>query len=102
MLTSFRLGSHKLEIEIGRINNARRENRICKMCNMNEIESEFHFIMCYPKYRSIRLKCFGNNAWPTLEKFKSLMSTKRKNLITQLSNYIKEAFFVRKNVLNIM
>ena len=30
------------------------------------------------------------------------MSTKRKNLIIQLSNYIKEAFIVRKNVLNIM
>ena len=60
LLTSFRLGSHKLEIEIGRINNVRRENRICKMCNMNVIESEFHFIMCCPMYRSVRLKYFGN------------------------------------------
>ena len=51
---------------------------------------------------SFLLKCFGNIAWPTLEKFKSLMSTKRKNLIIQLSNYIKEAFSVRKNVLDIM
>ena len=102
LLTSFRLGSHKLEIEIGRINNVGRDNRICKMCNMNVIESEFHFIMCCPKYRSIRLKCFGNIAWPTLEKFKSLRSTKRKNLIIQLSNYIKEAFSLRRNVLDIM
>ena len=60
LLTSSRLGSHKLEIEIGRIKNVRRNIRICKMCNMNVIESEFHFIICCPKYRSIRLKCFGN------------------------------------------
>ena len=96
LLTSFRLDSHKLEIEIGRIKNERRENRICKMCNMNVIESEFHFIIFCPKSRSIRLKCFGSIAWTTLEKFKSLMSTKRKNLVIQLSNYIKEAFSVRK------
>ena len=51
------------------------------MCNMNVNESEFHFIMCCPKYQSIRLKCFGNVVWPTLEKFKSLMSRKIKNLI---------------------
>ena len=54
------------------------KNRICKMCHMNVNESEFHFIMCCPKYRSVRLKCFGNIIWPTLEKFKSLMCTKRK------------------------
>ena len=66
------------------------------MCNMNVIESEFHFIICCPKYRSVRLKCFGNISWPTLDKFKSLMSTKRNNLIIQLSNYIKGAFIVRK------
>ena len=102
LLNTFRLGSHKLEIEIGRINNVRREDRICKVCNMNVIESEFHFFMCCPKDRSIRLKCFDNIARPTLEKFKSLVSTKRKKLIFQLSNYTKEAFSVRKNVLNIM
>ena len=33
---------------------------------------------------------------------KLYLSTKRKNLIIQLSNYIKQAFSVRKNVLNIM
>ena len=33
-----------------------------------KIETEFHFIMCCPKYRSIRLECFGNIAWPTPEK----------------------------------
>ena len=45
---------------------------------MNVIESENYSIMCCSKYRSIRLKCFGNIAWPTLENFKSLMSTKKK------------------------
>ena len=59
---------HKIEIEVGRINNVRREDLICKIF-MNVIESEFHFIIC-SKYgiRPIILKCFSNIAWPTLEK----------------------------------
>ena len=53
------------------------------------------------KYKNISLKCFDNIAWLTLEKFNYSMSIKRKKTVIQLSNYIKEAFSVRKNVLNI-
>ena len=47
-LTRFRLSSHNLEIELGRYHGIDRENRICKICNLNSIESEFHFLLCCP------------------------------------------------------
>ena len=40
-LTCFRLGSHRLEIELGRITGIDRESRLCKLCNSN-VETEYH------------------------------------------------------------
>ena len=46
LLTSFRLGSHKLEIEIGKINNVIIEHRTCEMCYMKSIGLEFFILSC--------------------------------------------------------
>ena len=43
-LTWFLLGSHRLEIELGRITGIDRENR-CKLCNSN-VETEYHVVLC--------------------------------------------------------
>ena len=40
-LSRFRLSSHSLEIETGRYTNVERNNRICRLCNMNVVESEY-------------------------------------------------------------
>jgi hypothetical protein len=40
---NFRVGSHELEIETGRHRNISRQNRLCKACNKNAIEDEYHF-----------------------------------------------------------
>ena len=42
-LSGFRLSSHNLALETGRYYNIQKENRICTFCNMNKIESEYHF-----------------------------------------------------------
>ena len=54
-LTQLRICSHNLEIEFGRFNNIRvsRENRLCKLCNMKSVESEFHFLLVCPKYKHL-------------------------------------------------
>ena len=39
LITRLRLASHHLEIEIGRHNRIDRNNRICKLCNSNAIET---------------------------------------------------------------
>ena len=42
--TQLRLSAHKLAIETGRWHNVPRENRFCKHCDMNAIETESHFL----------------------------------------------------------
>ena len=40
-----RTSSHDLEIEKGRYNRIRREDRLCKLCNLHQIETEYHFYL---------------------------------------------------------
>lgn len=42
-LTQFRLSSHDLAVERGRYENLIRNERICKLCNSNCVENEYHF-----------------------------------------------------------
>ena len=51
--------SHKLQIEIGRHHNIPRENRLCKLCDLNKVEDEDHFISECPAYSITRLETFG-------------------------------------------
>ena len=51
-LTRLRCSSHSLEIEVGRYhyNRTDRQNRLCKLCNMNMVENEYHFVLVCPAY----------------------------------------------------
>ena len=94
----FRLSSHPLEIETGRLKNIPRENRLCKMCIFNQIESEYHFLLCCPKYSVIRTKYLGSIPWPCIGKFNSLMATSNKRTLIKVVNFLKEAFSLRKEL----
>ncbi|XP_045167413.2 RAB6A-GEF complex partner protein 2-like [Mercenaria mercenaria] len=50
-----RIGSHDLEIETGRHRKIERENRLCRKCNKNIIEDEFHFLLCCEFYSELRM-----------------------------------------------
>ena len=98
-LTQLRLSSHCLEIEVGRYTNVQRENRLCKLCNQNSIESEYHFVLCCSRYRDIRLKYIGRYSWPNVNKFIHLMTTNNRIRLVNLARYIKEAMLIRNNTL---
>ena len=55
-ITKMRCSSHKLMIEKGRYLNLERNQRVCSMCNLNDIEDEFHFILRCPAYYDLRKK----------------------------------------------
>ena len=46
-LAAFRLSAHNLDIERGRHIKVPRENRICRLCSMSMVGSEFHFLLAY-------------------------------------------------------
>ena len=47
-LSKFRCSNHSLRIESGRIDNIGYVNRICKMCTLDKVENEFHFLLECP------------------------------------------------------
>ncbi len=86
-IASIRLGSHNLEIETGRFNNVIRAQRICKLCNMNCVESEYHFLCICPAYSSLRRQ-YIHVSWPTLDKYYRLLSTKSNDCYINLANML--------------
>ena len=42
-LVALMLSAHNLDIERGRHINVPRENRVCRLCSISMVESEFHF-----------------------------------------------------------
>ena len=86
----FRLSSHDLAIESGRYDDTPRSDRLCKFCNLNVVENEYHFLLVCPLYIDIRRKYFNSYFchWPTLMKFENLMSVKSKRKINNLAKYV--------------
>ena len=54
MLTKLRLSAHQLKIERGRYSNTPVEDRLCRQCDLGEVETEEHFILTCPKYHQQR------------------------------------------------
>ena len=74
---NFRVGAHELEIERGRYQNIPRRNRICKLCNTNVIENEYHFLLCCDFYDDIRKSYIPSKYYtiPSIQKFNILTSS---------------------------
>ena len=99
-LTKFRLSSHDLAIERGRFENIPRDERICRYCNLNMIENEYHFLLVCPLYGDLRRKYFKNYycRWPTLNKFDDLLSKQTKQMTLNLSKYLYFAMKLRDSM----
>ena len=89
-MSRFRISSHSLNIETGRYDGTPRKNRICKLCTMNKVEDEYHFLLVCPHYRELRSKYFKPYFchWPTMNKFESLLSTLHKKTIRNVAKFI--------------
>ena len=100
ILAKFRCGILQLHIETGRFNNTKLEDRVCSMCETNNIEDEFHFLCICPYYSSERLKLYnkvmhGNPVFEQLddrEKFNLLMN--KCNM--QVLKFLRLAWLKRK------
>ena len=93
-LTKFRCSDHILEIKVGRQKNLMFEERICKLCNSGEVETELHFLGQCPAYTQLRSHYFGDAM-----NWIDILICKDKITNYKLANYIDKAFKFRKNVL---
>jgi hypothetical protein len=100
---SFRSSSHDLEIERGRYHNIERSQRICRLCDENVVEDEFHFLLCCDLYHDLRemyipYKYFNNS---NQHKFAILMATQNEILIKSVATYLHYAFKRRRTVISL-
>ena len=56
MLARFRCSTHYLRIETDRKHNIERWQRLCQLCQSNEAENEYHFLLICPFYDHYRTK----------------------------------------------
>ena len=92
-LCKFRVSAHNLAIEKGRHLDISRENRICQFCNLNVVESEYHFLLVCPNLLELRRKYLPPYYchWPNLNKFDSLMSSSSKKTLLNLAKFVYHA-----------
>ena len=105
-ISKLRLSSHSLNIETGRhrrIGRIDRSNRKCTLCNLNDIEDEFHFTLICPAYENIRKqyidKYFYNR--PSVYKFIILLNSVKPKVLKNLALYIIKSFKLRDSLINV-
>ena len=85
-----RLSSHQLLIETGRHRNIKREDRKCTLCNLNDIEDEFHFMLVCPFYQDLR------------HIYISMLNSSNLNVLNAIGIYYTKANHKRVSVLNVV
>ena len=58
LLAQFRAGILPLEVEVGRFRNIPLSERTCKLCNLNNVEDEYHLLLECPIYSELRSTLF--------------------------------------------
>jgi hypothetical protein len=101
IIAKLRLSSHKLFIETGRHQNIVRDQRKCVLCNLNDIEDEYHFVLTCPYYADVRKTLIPKyyRCRPNMFKFIELLNSSNKNVLRKLAMFCLKGFEMRENVL---
>ena len=100
-LSKFRLSSHNLNIERGRYEGIPRDERLCNVCNMNAVETEYHFLLVCPRYTDLRRKFLKPYFchWPSINKFNTLLMGSSKPAMIKTAKFIYYASQLRQETL---
>ena len=55
-LCKFKCGNHKLPIVTGRFQNLAIDERVCRLCQLNDVGDEFHYVLRCPFFQENRKK----------------------------------------------
>jgi len=80
---------YELEIEKGRYNNTPIADRLCKICNLDQVENELHFILICPMFDDLRRRyiVIDSISTPTVDNFYVLMSNRNEQVVKHLASY---------------
>ena len=101
-IAKLRLSSHQLNIETGRHTNIEQLDRKCNLCNLNDLEDEFHFTLICPIYKDLRIAYIQKYFYkrPNVMKFLELLNSTRPKILNNVAVFILKAFKLRQNILN--
>jgi hypothetical protein len=97
-LTRLRVSQHDLEIERGRYSKPKtdRENRICKLCDLREVEDEKHFMLSCLSFQLERRDHKIND----MGDLDNILHKYNKTTIISTAAFIHSCFERRKTILN--
>ena len=104
--SKLRCSNHSLLVETGRHHNIFYADRICILCNLQEIEDEFHVVARCTFYNDLRNQYLSdilsdnNNQFYNVYDFYRLMSTHDSDKILKLAKFTYEMFNKRTLFLN--
>ena len=103
LVAQFRLGILPIHIETGRFTKTPLNERICKICDLNEIEDEYHFLLSCPKYITPRETLY-NSSRKLIPNIKELNTQEKFINIVQLcpkylANYLVTSLEIRNSIL---
>ena len=102
-LTKLRISAHKLRIESARYGRDRieRQERVCQLCDINEIEDEFHFVLKCKTYNELRVKFIKRYFYvhTSMFKFLELLQSNNKYVLINLCKYITSANKIRNELM---
>ena len=106
-LTTFRISSHRLEVERGRYFGLKFENRIYKLCN-DHVEDEEHFMISCKNLEHIRVDYlnFITDKYPNLQflnnelKFIWLLISEDRLIMSPVAKLLVKLFEKRYTLLN--
>ena len=110
-MTQLRVGALKLQIEIGRhsVPYVDPAERICKNCDLEEVEDEFHFVIKCPLYKRLRQALYEKITpkFPIFEtydyknKFIWLLANLDTNVLNLVAAFVYDCFKQRTSNTNV-
>lgn len=104
-MVNLRLRNNRLRVETGSWTGpgaTTYHQRLCLMCEENQIEDEYHFVMVCVYYAELRCLHIPRyyRARPSMQKFVNLMTTENIKLLNKLSTFVYKALQKRSHGTN--
>lgn len=98
LCAQLRCGILPLALETGRFHSVPEEDRICCVCNLNDIENEMHFLFFCPLYHEIRKELLNDAILFSMSDEKRLKYLFQMGIF-KLANVVFKAWHLRKRTL---
>ena len=98
-LCKFKCANHKLPIVTGRYEGTPIDDRICPLCDTNEIGDEFHYLYKCSYFTDLRSRCLKRRYYtrPNMEKTEQLFNVTNKKEVLNLAKLIYQIIQHFKN-----